>query len=209
MSSCHGTQPEVSPRASKTNVVTFPATHDSGSQLHARPTDSELLGRCRVGDVYAWDELVHRYERLIYSVALRNGATIEDAGDITQSTFMALIDALDRIDDENKLASWLMTVARRQSWRVRSVSRKTLAVEQVPDSPTDPYPDWDTQMAVHDALSNLGGTCQELLIALYFDPDEPRYAQIADRMGRSIGGIGPLRGRCLERLRQIMLEGEE
>lgn len=200
--------PEVSQRTSMANVVPFPAVKDAEHQLHARPSDGELLRRCRWGDPYAWDELVSRYERLIFSVALRNGASFEDAGDITQSTFVALIDALDRIENENRLASWLMTVARRQSWRVRSLSRKTLSVAQVPDSPTDPFPDWDIQMAVHDALSNLGGTCQELLIALYFDPSQPGYAKIANRMGRSIGGIGPLRGRCLERLRQIMLEGE-
>ncbi len=35
-------------------------------------------------------------------------------------------------------------------------------------------------------------------------PDEPSYAEIATRMGRSIGGIGPLRGRCLERLRGMI-----
>lgn len=179
------------------------------SRILAPPTDADLLERCRAGDAKAWDVLVDRYERLIFAVASRNGLTRDDAADVTQTTFVALIDALDRIEDETRLASWLMTVARRQAWRLRSISRRSVSLEAVPDQvseTTDPYVDWDTQVAIHDALGALGGTCRDLLLALYFEPAEPSYADIAHRLGRSIGGIGPLRGRCLERMRSIMAE---
>ncbi|WP_229053000.1 RNA polymerase sigma factor [Aeromicrobium sp. Leaf350] len=173
----------------------------------AAPTDPELLQRCRAGDAAAWDLLVERYERLVFSVALRNGLSRDDAADVTQTTFVALIDALHRLEDDQRLASWLMTVARRQAWRVRSTSRRDLPLEALVEPATeDPYELWDTQTVVHDALATLGGTCRELLLALYFDPEEPSYADIATRLGRSIGGIGPLRGRCLERLRTLMTE---
>lgn len=170
-------------------------------------TDSDLLVRCRRRDSEAWNELVSRYERLVYTVALRNGLGAEDAADVTQATFVALIDALDRLRDDEKLASWLMTVARRQAWRSRNLSRRTTPVEATPDDVSDPFADWATTTALHDALSTLGGTCRELLLALYFEPEAPSYAEIAERFGRSIGGIGPLRGRCLDKLRVIM--GEE
>lgn len=176
------------------------------SRSLATPTDSELLQRCRERDAAAWDMLVERYERLIYSVALRNGVDADDAADITQTTFVELIDALDRIRDEEKLASWLMTVARRQAWRLRSSSRKVVATEEVPDRAEDPFSDWGTLTTLHDGLTQLGGVCRELLYALYFDPDEPSYAELAQRLGRSIGGIGPMRGRCLQRLRGILGE---
>ena len=179
------------------------------SRVVAAPSDAELLERCRRGDAQAWDALVSRYERLVFSVAQRNGLSREDAADVTQTTFVALIDGLSRIEDETKLASWLMTVARRQAWRMRSVSRRTVPLEAMADhvaDPSDPYADWDTQVAVHDALATLGGTCRDLLIALYFEPAAPSYAEIAERFDRAIGSIGPLRGRCLERLRGIMSE---
>jgi RNA polymerase sigma factor (sigma-70 family) len=139
-------------------------------------------------------------------VALRNGLDEHEASDVTQTVFVALFDSLNRLEDENRLASWLMTVSRRQAWRLRSVQRRTVSIEQVAEPVVDPYPDWNTLLVVHDALGTLGGTCRELLLALYFDPDEPSYAEIAERMGRSIGGIGPMRGRCLERLRAIIEE---
>ncbi len=170
-------------------------------------TDADLLRRCRHRDAEAWNELVSRYERLVYTVALRNGLGAEDAADVTQSTFVALVDALDRLRDDEKIASWLMTVARRQAWRTRNLSRRTTSLDAAPEGTTEPFADWATTTALHDALSTLGGTCRELLLALYFEPDSPSYAEIARRFGRSIGGIGPLRGRCLDKLRVVL--GEE
>jgi RNA polymerase sigma factor (sigma-70 family) len=167
-------------------------------------TDAELLRGCRRRDSEAWNTLVGRYERLVYTVALRNGLSPEDAADVTQSTFVALVDSLDRIRDEEKLPSWLMTVARRQAWRTRNLSRRTTTLEGTTEDTTDPFADWAATTALHDALATLGGTCRELLLALYFEPDEPSYAEIAERFGRSIGGIGPLRGRCLDKLRVIL-----
>ena len=177
-------------------------------QRAAVPSDAELLERCRRQDGEAWNLLVSRYERLVFSVARRNGLTPEDAADVTQTTFVALIDSLDRIREEQRLASWLMTVARRQAWRLRNTARRAVSLDQVPDAGEDPFEDWGAVTALHDALGELGGTCRELLMALYFDPEEPSYADIATRFNRSIGGIGPLRGRCLEKLREILEEDE-
>jgi RNA polymerase sigma factor (sigma-70 family) len=193
-----------------------PATVGSGKVIPIRarprgnnagqPSDAELLARCRRRDAEAWNQLVARYERLVYSVALRNGLDADDAADVTQNTFVSLIDSLDRIRDEEKLASWLMTVARRQAWRTRNLNRRTVTLDGVPETAEDPFSDWDTIVSVHEALGTLGGTCRELLLALYFDPESPSYADIARRFDRSIGGIGPLRGRCLEKLRGILSE---
>lgn len=175
----------------------------------ATPSDADLLARCREGEPEAWDELVGRYERLIYSVALRNGLGHEEAADITQSTFLELLDSLQRIRDEDRLASWLMTVARRQAWRQRSRLRRLTTLDDVPEQTHDPFADWAEVATLHDALSTLGGTCRELLLSLYFDPDQPSYSAIAQSLGRSIGGIGPLRGRCLARLRGILAVDDE
>ncbi|HWJ11940.1 MAG TPA: sigma-70 family RNA polymerase sigma factor [Nocardioides sp.] len=171
-------------------------------------SDADLLARCRERDAEAWNILVGRYERLVYSVARRNGLSAEDAADVTQGTFLSLIDSLDKLRDEDRLASWLMTVARRQAWRVRNASRRDLPLESAPEEVEDPLADWDTVVTLHTALAQLGGTCKQLLEALYFEPEAPSYAEIADRLGRSIGGIGPLRGRCLEKLRAILAEEE-
>ena len=91
----------------------------------------------------AWDLLVKRYERLVFSVARRNGLNPEDAADVTQGTFVTLIDSLDRLRDEERLASWLMTVTRRQSWRVRNLSRRQVDIETAPEGVDESFADWD------------------------------------------------------------------
>lgn len=167
-------------------------------------SDRYLLRRCRSGDAQAWEALVSRYERLVFSVALRNGVSREDAADVTQSSFIALLDAIDVLRDDERLGSWLMTVARRQSWRIRRRSERELPAPDRAAAADNAIEDWERLAWLHTALHELGDPCRKLLVALYFDPDEPSYADIADRLGRAIGGIGPLRARCLAQLRVIM-----
>jgi RNA polymerase sigma factor (sigma-70 family) len=170
-------------------------------------SDAELLRGCRNGDARSWDELVGRYERLVYSVALRNGLDDEDAADATQNTFLALMNTLDQLQSEDRLAFWLMTVARRQAWRIARRREHDVVPEAEITDVDDPIERWERASVVHEALHRLDSPCRELLAALYFDPDAPSYAIIAARLGRTIGGIGPMRGRCLGRLRALL--GEE
>lgn len=169
-------------------------------------SDAALMTQVRAGHTEAWEELVRRYQRLVYSVALRSGLPPEDAIDVTQDTFLIFLESSSTMRSDESVASWLMTVARRQSWRVRQRAKREIPVAgvAVDDEPGDL--DWDQIASVHDALSKMGHPCRDLLLALYFDPAEPTYSAIAHRMGRSIGGIGPLRARCLKRLHEL-LEG--
>lgn len=167
--------------------------------------DRELLRGCQRGDAEAWDVLVGRYERLIFSVALRNGLSREDAADVTQSTFIALLGSIDRLRDGERLPFWLMTVARRHAWRLHRREQSPPA-ELPPASPVDPIDDWERAAVIQDALQRLAPPCRELLLALYFDPSAPSYAQVARRLGRAVGGLGPMRARCLERLRALIGE---
>ena len=52
----------------------------------------------------------------------------------------------------------------------------------------------------------IGESCRELLFALYFDPKQPSYAEVAARLGMAVGSVGPTRIRCLERLRRVLDE---
>jgi DNA-directed RNA polymerase specialized sigma24 family protein len=42
------------------------------------------------------------------------------------------------------------------------------------------------------------------VLSLFFDPSEPSYAEIAVRLGRPLGSVGPLRARCLDRLKSLL-----
>ncbi len=167
------------------------------------PADGELLALCREGDSAAWSQLVSRYERLVFTTALHQGLGREDAADVTQIAFVALLDSIGVIKDQQSLPYWLMTVARRQAWRVNRRRSRELPVAEVWGE-EEPGVPWEEVAALHEALALLKPSCRELLSALYFDASEPTYAEVALRLDRPVGGIGPLRGRCLDHLRRLL-----
>ena len=182
-----------------------------------RATPAGLLRRCRDGDDEAWAELVGRYERLVFGVAVKEGLGNDDAADVTQIVFESLLTALPDLRDDERLSAWLFSVARRQAWRVRERGqRERSASPMIEDAgrlpPTAPAHDWSSEIErslwLHDALLELGEPCRSLLIALYLDPTCPSYAEVALRLGRPVGSIGPSRARCLTHLRAMMQAGE-
>jgi RNA polymerase sigma factor (sigma-70 family) len=90
--------------------------------------DAEILRRCREGDEHAYRELIARYQRQVYSVALRMVRQAQDAEDLTQETFVRMFRAIDRYDPSRPFGAWLFTIASRlcidhlRRSRVKSVS---------------------------------------------------------------------------------------
>lgn len=183
--------------------------------ISMRESNAELIQRCQSGQADAWSELVNRYERLVYAIPIREGLGVDDAAEVAQHTFATLVKELNNIREPARLSSWLMTVARREVWRKRRASAD--ALEELIDPATaeasepqefDDWTDRHVELAwLYDAIQSLGEPCRSLVFGLFFDPAEPSYAAVAVNIGRPIGSIGPLRSRCLDRLRVILEEG--
>jgi RNA polymerase sigma factor (sigma-70 family) len=177
-------------------------------------TDDELIAACRRGDAEAWGEIVRRYERLVLAIARGYGLDTHAAADVAQTSFTILVQSLDRLRPETRLAPWLATVARRQTWRavhgrsrepvVEMVDRHVVSDRSAIDDRTDIA--W-----LAGGLARLGSRCRQLLEALYLRVDEPSYAQISAELAMPIGSIGPTRARCLAKLRALLggQSGEE
>ncbi len=178
-----------------------------------RRTDPQLIDACLAGDAQAWAQLVERYQRLVYSVALRLGLSAEDADDVFQAVFLILLDKLDTCRNRERLGAWLTTIARREAWRV---ARKRISqgdgqgdglLESRPDG--DPPPDalfeqLEEQTLLRQALGRLGGRCRNLLWHLFYRQEPLSYAEIARQLTMPEGSIGPTRARCLQQLRQVL-----
>ncbi|MCB0086265.1 MAG: sigma-70 family RNA polymerase sigma factor, partial [Caldilineaceae bacterium] len=77
----------------------------------------QLLLQCRRGDARAWQQLVHHYGPLVHSIPVRYGLSQAEVDDVGQEVFLALAQGLARIEDLESLPAWLITTARRYSWR--------------------------------------------------------------------------------------------
>jgi len=74
---------------------------------------TEILRLCLAGDEAAYRELIGRYQRQVFSLALRMVRQAQDAEDLTQETFVRMFRALDRYDPARPFEAWLFTIASR------------------------------------------------------------------------------------------------
>jgi RNA polymerase sigma factor (sigma-70 family) len=151
----------------------------------------------------------------VFSVPRRYGLSRDDAADITQLTFTILVQSLDDIAEDSRLGAWLTTVARRHTWRLlertrrEGIDRRTVVDDSTPalaSNDTDSLEHWELAEWLDHGLLLIGERCRKLLSALYLDPEQPSYVQVAERLGMAVGSIGPTRIRCLEHLRRVLDE---
>lgn len=181
-----------------------------------RETDFALIQRCRKGEEAAWNEIYERYRRLLYHIPLRYGMGGDDAAEIVQRTLEIFIESLHVFHEESNIKSWLATVARRQAWRHAEHAKRegVLAEADLGESDlllnamgsvtldeNDELAEW-----LYGGLMGLSEKCRTLLLALYFERDDPSYDEISARLSIARGSIGPTRGRCLKKLKQILEE---
>jgi RNA polymerase sigma factor (sigma-70 family) len=133
-----------------------------------------------------------------------------DAGDCFQQIWYQLYTHRKSITQPDRLSAWLTTAAKREALRLRRRSRPAADTEvlmQLADS--EPLADerlvaFEQRTRLESALSRLDSRCAALLTALFLDPENPSYDAIADELGVPRNSIGPVRSRCLSKIRTIL-----
>ncbi len=78
-------------------------------------TDEALVDEVRGGSRIAFDELMKRYERLVYRVGYSYTHDPEDAMDVTQDVFLKAYTKLDTYRGSGAFKPWLVRIAHRES----------------------------------------------------------------------------------------------
>ena len=215
-------------------LIAVPIRHCNHNELSPVTTVSneQLITRCRRGDGRAWQQLIERYARLVHSIPVRYGLTPTEVDDVGQEVFLALAQGLAQIEDPESLPAWLITTARRHSWRVIQKQKREqplvagdLAEADLRDDLTtasdgadrvihhfgrsapsmgELLDGWQRQEMLTAGLTRLGDRCRELLTLIFLDQEEPSYDDVSAQLGIPKGSIGPTRNRCLQQLRSIM-----
>jgi RNA polymerase sigma factor (sigma-70 family) len=173
-------------------------------------TVTELLAAAGSGEQAAWDGLVERFGRLVWSVVRGFRLDAASAADVSQTVWLRLVENVSRIRDPERLASWLATTARNESIRAKRKLDRAVPTMFEFDVVDDTVAPLDERMIrdegiarVAAAFNDLAPQCQDLLRLLVADPPLD-YETIATIVERPIGSIGPTRARCLERLRRLL-----
>lgn len=182
--------------------------------------DAALVLRCRRGEGAAWEALVHRYQRLVFAIVRRIGFDEHAAADVFQTVFARLVAHLPRIADPQRLQAWIVTTAKREALLALRRSRRTVSMTRADDTgdetsefdiaddsplPEEVLAELQQLDQLRHALDRLEERCRELLLMLFRDDgDKLPYEEVAQRLGVSVGSIGPTRSRCLGKLRRLV-----
>ncbi len=178
---------------------------DTGAPL------ADTVSAAAGGDPAAWEELTDRFGDMISAIARSCRLRDADVAEVSQTTWLRLVENIDRIHHYDRLGAWLATTARRECYRLlRRATPSGLEgepVENVPDSAA-PAPEAgpianERTTALRLAIEELPPRCQRLL-GLMIGSEDRSYKQIAADLSIPIGSIGPTRSRCLAHLRRIL-----
>jgi RNA polymerase sigma factor (sigma-70 family) len=169
------------------------------------------------GDRRAWESLVDAYSGMIWTIARNHRLGHGDAADVSQTTWLRLLEHIDRLNDPGHVGAWLATTARRESLRVQARSKRTVLVadhdELEPARRGDAAVEGvdaallldERREEVRAALARLPERCQLLMRLLMTEPPLS-YEEVSAALGMPIGSIGPTRARCLARVRALLNE---
>jgi RNA polymerase sigma factor (sigma-70 family) len=180
-------------------------------------SNEELIQACHQGDSLAWEALIGRYQRLVYSIPRRAGLGEDGAAEVFQRVFEKLVKYLDQIEQPERLGAWLATTARRETLHLSQRERSTQLlindddteeeINQLPCEallPEEILLRSEEQHMVRMAVAALDERSRCLLNLLFYRSDPPPYAEVAMALDMPEGSIGPTRARCLQKLRRLL-----
>lgn len=180
------------------------------------PADEQLIASTRDGDLDAFNQLVERYERLVYAVCFRLLRNTQRAEDVTQETFIRAYTALAQFRG-GAFRPWLLRIATNQSYDLlRQERRRTtdsldaLPVEVEPRWTTGTPPDDPAWYAERSELSRrLESALAELpddqrLVVILSDIHGYPYGEIAAIAGVPPGTVKSRLSRGRARLRDVL-----
>ncbi len=117
-------------------------------QLTPETPDAELVRRAQAGELDAFEALTSRYEQRVYALAMRMLRQEQDAEDVTQQTFLSVLEHLEGFRGEASFATWVLRIASRAALKVirKRKGLDTISLEEATEGSEDahsiPHPEY-------------------------------------------------------------------
>ena len=148
--------------------------------------DGAAIKRCLAGDSAAFDQIVRRYQQVLFTVALRMLGDAEDARDAAQNTFVKVFEKLGTYDPRRRFFSWMYRILvneclneRRRPSAVRRA--EPLEDDALQSSAPDLVEARERRRAVRQAILALPEPYREVIVLRHFA------ALSYDEMSEAIG----------------------
>ena len=154
--------------------------------------DKHILAQARRGELDAFEELVRRYEKRVYAIALRSAGSPEDAADITQDVFLRAWRSIESFRGDSGFSTWLFRITMNicvDHARHRQTQPQTMALTN----------DEDEERPIHDSE-------EHRRIVLLRDVSGMSYTEIAEILEISEGTVKSRLARARIALRKVLLK---
>ena len=175
------------------------------------PVVTDLVTTARNGDKQAWDALVERYAPLVWSICRRHQLGDTDAENVGQIVWLQLLDHLQQCPSIRPRfpAGWpprpggnaAGSCAQRGDRKRPGMRRTLMSTRRRTDQHGRAGAAGVPSATPRCTRRSCSPPCDQQLIAL-LNQDPPAPSKISSSLGIPVGGIGPTRGRCLDRLRR-------
>ena len=183
--------------------------------------DAVLVGQCQHGDTAAAERLIIRYQNRIYNTILKICANPHDAEELTQDTFVKVLENIDGFQGKSSFYTWLFRIAVNQTLnyckRIAKLGVSSLSSEfeeqakgALGDILTDKNCPAPAEIAANNELCEILSTAiasldepQKAVIVLR-DIEGMNYAEIAEVLEIELGTVKSRLSRARKTLRQIL-----
>ena len=186
--------------------------------------DTALVRRCQKGDIAAMDALISKYQDRIYNVILKICQNNHDAAELTQDTFVKLIENINTFKGKSSFYTWLFRVAvnltlnyckRKQKHKAQSLetpvgtkldgTKSQLGALMTDKKAVDPVvmaQNKEVSEIIARSLSQLDDNHRVIIVLR--DIEGMTYAEIADAIGIDLGTVKSRLSRARTNLRKIL-----
>ena len=164
------------------------------------------MRRCLDGDPEAAGDLVDRYQRRLFNVALRMLGNVQDAEDVTQTVFGNAFVALKSYDSHYRFFSWIYRMTVNESLNAIKRRKRLVTLDDELDIPTEGTAADDAVEAddrVKRALMDLKPDDRAVVVLKHFVSFS--YEEIADVLEVPVKTVKSRLFTARERLRLVLL----
>lgn len=172
------------------------------------PSEADLLAKARGGNLFAFEEIVKRYQRRVYGAALRIVRRHEVADDVAQEAFIRAHAALHTFDLARPFGPWICRIA--ANLAINHVRSRQAREETLPDAhletaakapgPLEGLLDGEAREVLQNALGGLPAEQRAVFTLRVFE--DLSYREIADALDINVGTVMSRLSRARERLRE-------
>ena len=145
----------------------------AGVYLDQSAEDQTAVKRCLAGDSSAFEAIVNRYQRVLFTVAVRMLGDEEEARDAAQNTFIKVFEKLDTYDPHRRFFSWLYRILMNECLNLRrrpsAVRTREPLDDQMPQTgESDLVEAAERRNAVKKAILALPDPYREVIVLRHF-----------------------------------------